>query len=406
VKKSAWAAFPVILLVLASCGQPPAVEQAEQSLLFLRSSSGVALIEPGAAEAAYVGTTSVPTRDWSTVVRAYVVDGETRLTSLDPETKSEHWAQTLPGRLRVKVVSEDGRIAALSPRREGSYLSGRKETRLTIVRSNGDSDEFTLKGNYEPEAFSTDGQSLFVISYLPARAPTKYQVRRLDLTSGAVKGVYTPHEELQEAMGGTARIQQGSPDGKRLYTLYTVGRGDNGYAFIHVLSLDELWAHCIALPEGFAEGPERATALSVSPDGSRLYVTNSDSEMVAEIDTEDLAVARSSPVEMGFRGKTHATNPSNSTMYVASDAEITAVDTSDLSELQRWTMEDTVTGLQGSADGLKLYVGLSKHITTIDIASGEMIETIDPPGIGRITQLGPEGPPLEKEVSKVLKCAC
>jgi YVTN family beta-propeller protein len=403
--KSGWATVPVILL-LAGCGQPPGAERAEQSRLFLRSGSGVALIEPGAAEAAYFGTSSVPTRDWSTVVRAYVVDGETRVTSLDPATKSEHWARTLPGGFRVKAVSEDGQSAALGPRRERSHLVGRRQTQLSIVRGDAaGAQSFTLNGNYEPEAFSTNGQSLFVISYLPARAPTKYQVRRLDLKSGQVKGVYTPHEELQEAMGGTARIQQGSPDGKRLYTLYTVGQGKNGYAFIHVLNLDELWAHCIALPRGFAAGSERATALSISPDGNSLYIANSASNRLAEVDTQALTVARSAPVDLAS-GETHASSASASTLYVATGNELTVIDVGDLTAKDQWLMEQNVTGLQESADGGQLYVGLRESVSVIDVGTREVTETIDPPAVGTITQLGPEGPSLEEEVPKAIECAC
>ncbi len=407
MKKSAWAAFPVILLVLAGCGQPPGVDRAQQSLLYLRSGSGVALIEPGAAEATYFGTSSVPTHDWSTVVRAYFDDGETRVTALDPATKTEHWSRTVPGRFRVKVVSNDGRLAALGRRGEASYRRGREQTELTIVRADKtEPQSLTLKGNYEPEAFSTDGQSLFVISYLPARAPTKYQVRRLDLVSGEVKGVYTPHEELQEAMGGTARIQEGSPDGKRLYTLYTVGRGDNSYAFIHVLSLDELWAHCIALPREFATGPEWATALSTSSDGNSLYVANSKAGKIAEVDTEALRVVRTASLDFSAMGTVHASADSDDTLYLAAGKKLMAVDLSDLTERDRWVMDESVSGLQESLDGKQLYVGLEKKIAVVDKETRRTTDTIDPPAVGRIGQLGPQGPALEEEASKVIKCAC
>lgn len=411
MKKSACAALvSACLIVLGACGVPPTnSQQAESSFLFLRTGRGVAVIEPGAQEPAFRSGSSVPSRDWSTAVKTRRTPEGTIVTSLDPSTGAEHWTKTVPDEsLRVKIVSDSGDVVALGPDPERPYRLGRKQTFLTIVRANEvETESITLKGNYEPEAFSADGQSLFVIKYLPARAPTKYQVRRLDLQTGKVKGVYTPHEELQRAMGGTARIQAGSPDGTRLYTLYTLGQGANQYAFIHVLDLVKLWAHCIDLPSEFAKSAESATALTVSPDGERLYVANTAAKMLAEVDTESLTVERTTPMDFGSGGrKAHASSDSDSALYFATGRQVTTVDPEDLTSRDSWDMEERVTGLQESADAGQLYVGSAQQVAVLDPETGDTVETFDPEGIDYIDQLGPEPPPLEEVLPKSLTCAC
>jgi hypothetical protein len=255
----------------------------------------------------------------------------------------------------------------------------------------------TRDGNYEPEAFSTDGQSLFVIKYIPARAPTSYQVRRLDLDTRRVEGVFTPDAHLQRAMGGTARIQAASPDGRRLYTLYTLDHEDGRqYAFIHVLSLDQLWAHCIDLPGEFATSPEAATALTVSPDGTRLYVANHAEAAVAQIDTSKLEVVRTETIHFGFGGgRAYAAHDSGSKLYLASGRRVARVDTTSLTEERSWLMKEKFRGLQAARDTKRLYVALRDRVAILRAATGEGIDTIDPPGVRRIDRFGPQMPSLD-----------
>lgn len=396
------------MVLLVACGEPPVKEDAAPapSSLFLRADGGVSVFEPGSAGPTFEGR-SVPSRDWSTVVKKEKIGGDTIVTAVDPLTGVEHWSRAVNGAWDIKIVSEDGNAVALGPVNERFYQLGRRTTTLTIVRGDEPGVQtLTLTGNLEPEAFSTDAQNVFVVSYLPARAPSKYQVRRLDLASEKVKGVYTPHEELQRAMGGTARIQAGSPDGKRLYTLYTVGRGKTAEAFIHVLDLDKLWAHCIDLPQGFAQDAEQSTALTVSPDGDRLYAANSSAQMVAEIDTEALTVSKSNSVDLGQGRWAHATSASSKRIYFANGSKVTSIDAAGLTELDSWELDERVTGLQESIDAAELYVGFKKEIDVIDPDTGEVVETIDPPGVDRIDQLGPEPPPIYEYIPKDLNCAC
>ncbi len=404
-------------LLLAACGPQPGSEQIEETtrdLLFLRSAQGVAVVEAGAASPTFQDAAAVPSRDWSTVVRSIPYrgsyEGTTGVIAVDPSSGAERWERTITGNLEPKVVSDDGDLVALGPVRERYYRDGRTRTKLVIAGDQlAEPQTIELEGNYEPEAFSTDGGSLFLISYLPARAPTRYQIRRLDLRTERVEGVYTPDADLQRAMGGTARIQAASADGRRLYTLYTVGSAREGtrYAFIHVLSLDQLWAHCIDLPPEFATSAESSTALTVSPDGTRLYVANARVGALAEIDTDALEVTRSTTIELASKGESYGAHDPNSTLYFSSGRELIAVDASSLTEKRSWLMKENVRGLQTATDASRIYVGQKDRIDILDAEGGETLDSVNPPGVKRIEQFGPVTRPQDEvEVRKDFTCAC
>ncbi|MPZ70504.1 MAG: hypothetical protein GEU71_13405 [Actinobacteria bacterium] len=296
----------------------------------------------------------------------------------------------MPGNHAVTVVSADGEMASLSPKNQIHYSIGRSRTKLTVANGpTGEMQSYQLEGNLEPEAFSTDHSSLFVISFTPPRRPTKYQVRRLDLGSGTVEDVFTPHGELQGTMGGSSRVQTANPDGTRLYTLYTVkGRGAApDKAFIHVLDLEQQWAHCIDLPSEFVPSAGRATALASSPDG-RLFVANTKTGALAELDPVGLAVARATSIEMPFGLTRSSAVVDDATLYISTGAETISVDIASLSRKALWTFDEEVTGLQIGLDGKHLFVGFHDRLERLDIASGDS-ESIAASGLGKIRRLGP-----------------
>ncbi|MGH2729522.1 MAG: hypothetical protein ACRDJI_02815 [Actinomycetota bacterium] len=405
-------AIPLLVLVGCGSGEPTST----QDLLFLRTSRGVAVVSTGGA-APTLRTAAIPAGDWSSVVRARQTGSSTRLTALNPLSGAGLWGRTLEGNFEVKVVSEDAQMVALGPVGEGYYFVGRrggarlarKHTKLVIIkRSVARPQTIRLKGNYEPEAFSTDGDALFVLKYSPARAPTHYQVRHLNLRTERVGGVYTVDGDLQESMRGTARVQAMSPDGNRLYTLYTLGRGDSRRAFVHVLSLDEQWAHCIDLPARFGTADESSTVLTVSPDGGRLYVADASTRAVAEIDTAALRVARSSTIDFGGGSPAYAASDENDTLYLASDRRVVAVDATTLVERDSWEsgeVGERITGIQIGSESTRLYVGFNRRIAVLDALSGKLLRTLDPPGVVRIQQLGRVMRSLDEERTS-FTCAC
>jgi hypothetical protein len=406
------AAFAMALLAAGSgSGAPtvPAAEPVPEDVLFLRTATGVALVRdlPDGLGVDIPG--AVPAIDWSAVVRAVPDAGVTMVEAIDPESGNILWARRVAGTLDVKVASRDAAMVALGDPAEGAgYGFARTSTTFVILEDGvAESRTIVLDGNYAPEAFSTDGESLFVVEYLPPRNPTSYRVRRLDLVTEEVEGVYTVDAELQESMQGTARVQAASPDGRRLYTLYTLALGGGvRHTFVHVLSLDELWAHCIDLPAAFGGADERAAAIAVSPDGTRLYVADASTGMVAEADTETLSVTRTAGIAFWSQGGiAHAAAGRDGPLYLAKGKGVLEVDTDEWMAGRSWELEGRISGLQTSNDGTRLFVGLRDEIVVLDTETGAQLEAVDPTGIEAIDQLGTSTRSLEEERTTT-ECAC
>ena len=397
-----------IAIAIAGCAGPGSGPNAED-VLFLRAGGGITLVRDLPEGNAVRVRGAVPSTDWSALVRAIPNGSRTRVVALDAATGVELWTREVPGRLEVKVAGDHGRLVALGdPRRAAGYPRGRSST--TLVISGRDLPEprtVELQGNYEPEAFATDGRSLFVVEYLPPQRPTRYRVRRLDLRTEEVLGVYTVDAHLQGAMRGTARIQASSRDGRRLYTLYTLlGPEGTMRAFVHVLSLDELWAHCVDLPSSFANARETQIALSLSPDGSRLYAADASTGTVAEVDTQALTVTRTAEADFGSGGgPTHAVTAPDGRLYLAKGTSVVALDTAAFRPRRSWDMAGRITGVQSAIDGRRLYVGLRDRIMVVDAATGDLLPDLDPDNVDAIEQLGPSTRFLDLDRTGI-KCAC
>jgi hypothetical protein len=395
------------LIVTAGCAPqgPPTAVAAHEDLLLLRSGTGVAITSTNATTPTFKARDAIPSQDWSTVVIPTVQRRTTRLVAKDPLSGRALWKRRLNSQLKVKVVSGTGDRVALSPIAEPYYKQGRARTDIVVVSAGGSATRrISLRGNYEPEAFSADRETLFVIQYLPAKKPNSYRVRSLDLASGRATGVYTVDKELQEAMKGTARVQTMPPDGQRLYTMYTLRTHDELHAFVHVLDLKGKWAHCIDLPPGFAEKADSATALTTSADGTRLYVANSATGKLAEVDTGKLKVLKTEELEFALGSGTDIAQVGDS-LYLAGGRRLTSLDPATMVERGTWLLEESVRGFQLGEDGTRLYVGQAQKVIVMDAATGAKLDEIDPAGIGNIDILGRATRSIDSLRSQFV-CAC
>ena len=404
-KKNSVIVGAIFLLSAPGCGSDPSSAERASDVLYLRTSTGVALVRAGASTPTFSSPTAEPAPDWGAVVHSQWnrEASRTDVNAVDPVTNEALWERSVPGRWRVKVVSPGARFVAMSPD-TGRYLSRPDRTRLVVTGQDaGSPTTVELEGNFEPEAFSVDGKHLFVVQYLPAARPTHYQVRRLDIGTGDVQDVFSVDQELQEAMRGTARVQEMSPDGTRLYTLYSVDTPQGRRSFVHVLSLDELWAHCIDLPAGFAMRGAGASAIGVAPDGGSVYVTDAAEGMVAELDPRRLEVSRTASVELSsaWKGAEVTVGADGTFVYVASGAELVELSAADLTQVRRWNLGDKITGIQPGA-GRNIYVATEDEVAVIDADLGAQTKTFEPPGVGAIRALGPETPGLDRARTKLI----
>ena len=381
----ALAAAVAAVLVAAGCGAdsgPP--------LLLLGTEAGTAVVDGTTGIVGHVAPTALATPDGSLLVEATSSTGDTVVRATDVASNSERWVAGVGGVFEPRVASASGDLVALTPPwgsvAGGLLAPGRATTQLRVVHADGNVDEYEVAANVEPEAFALDGSSLVVITYLPAEAPTSYQVRRLDLATGELSDMPSPDPDLQEDMRGTARTQVWDPDGSRLYTLYTLTAGPEVLAFVHVLDLDEQWAHCVDLPAGLAA---TTAGLALADDAGTLYVADAAGGGVAGIDTTRLSVERTGELGASSVDPTvrSVVAVAGSDLFVGAGAEITKVDRTSLQVLDRFVVATPVVGLQGSPT--ELYVADFDSLAVLDPRTGfQLHDFVLVATTGALTSLG------------------
>jgi hypothetical protein len=385
--------------------------ESEPRSLLVGAATGVGVVHTGDGTAFEVSG-AIASPDRSRLVRAVAEGGATRVEWVEPSTGRVTSSHTVTGSYRIGAVAGNGRRVALVgselPRVGSAPAVGRRSTPFVIVTASEDRPvSIEVAGNLEPEAFTTDGRSLFVAQYDPPMAPVAYQVRRLDLRTGRVHDVRDIHGEGREPMPGAARAHVYAPDGRRLYTFYAVAGstpGDRGYAFVHVLDLDEGWAHCVPLPAPFGVVPDDAVAIAVAPDGSRVYVADHTTRSIAAIDTQrfETAVKATMPVADGS-GPIIASVSPDGTVFVATGGRVTGLESGNLA--RRSAVFDSggdVAGLQFERD--RLYVRVPGGVEVVDPRSGARLRSYPTPSLGDAPSGGPPGSAVDPHGS--FQCAC
>jgi hypothetical protein len=411
----------IIGLATGACGTPDTTSAGGEAttttappndLLYVGTEDGIAALDPSDGTVAFESTGAVPAGDWSVLWTTRPAVGATELVPLDPMTGAEgDGGQPLDEPLTARLASHDGRaVVLMRPRATGidPYLpEPRVGTRLVVARSDGTARTYDLTGNFEPEAFSLDTSSLFVIQYFPPMSPDRYQVRRLDLDTGAVEVVFDVDDKIQPEMGGVARTHVRAPDGTRLYTLYTVDEPEPK-AFIHVVSLEDEWAHCIDLPVEVASGSEASLALTITPDGREVVVADRANGDVTVVDTEALGVARTGNVGPSTEPVPAVAATDGEALYLGTTAEVVNVDLDSLTASGRWDPDLEVGELRGLAladDGEELYIGKGMTVIARDAASGAARRAMQSPLITFIAYVGRNAAPIPVNLGAT-ECAC
>ncbi len=412
---------------LAACGDPaatpgaggdnaapPIAEDAEgNELLFLGMGQGVKVFDTKTEAVMLEAAPAVPSQQGNIVYQAIPRAGGTEVAAFDPANGHAHWSTLLPEPSELRVASQDGTAAVLGAvRPTDGTIPGRTTTHLTVVRGPDDVRGYDVPGNVEPETFSSDAGKLFLVDYLPPEAPVSYSLKLLDLDTGEVGEVFDAHGGHREPMEGTARRHVYSPDGTRLYTYYEI-LGDPYYehmkgpyrAFVHVLDLEEEWAHCVVLDEPFGTIPGGAGAtLTVAPEGDAVYVTDPTLGLLAEIDTELLRVVNTSEVVPPQAVHGSAAVTTDDTVFVSYDNQLHAVDRETRTAAPLFAAASPVGALYVSRSGDKLYAALPDRVVVYDTATnqrlGELLVGKEP-----VEYFDPSGVPLDA-TSDVFKCAC
>jgi hypothetical protein len=402
-------AVSVVALVAAACTQDTSPDPSETAVpsetLFVGTGAGPLLVRVPTGSVLFEHAGAVGSLGGSFVVSPSESQGSTRLRTVDA-SGGFVGATRVDGTLDVGVVSESGRAVALvEPLPNGwdpSVPVPRARTTIVVADPNGRRHPATydLRGNYEPEAFSTDDHRLFLIQHLPAETPTVYRVTVLDLRRGKVYSVFGPFKGPAERMPGIRLQQVLAPNDDQLYTLYSSAQpgyaphaapvsSDATVSFVHVLSLQEGWAHCVGLPRMLWDRPASEQALAPSPNGRLLYVVNAALGVVSVMDTRTLAILRTERIGRTLDGITSASalvSDDGASLYLGAAGQVERIDTDSLSVADVWDTGD-VTGLGLSSDGRRLYVAGGGDVKVLDAGTGAELGNVAVPSPAPIDRL-------------------
>jgi hypothetical protein len=398
--------FPLLALMLASCttgGQDGSPGPPENAVL-LGSSTGVISLDPRDGSVLFDGVGVPALGDWSMVFRTTVSGRNTTLEARHAATGERASSISLPGELSVRVASRDGsRVALMRPLPAGTtpwVPEPKASTKIVVVDPTGGEEPmpFRLRGNFEPEAFSTDGNKLYLISYVPPTAPVAYRVTQLDVETGKVSPV-SAGKGVVETMSGTRLEQLAPADGSFLFTLYTTQppgyaevRAAHGHpvAFVHTLNMDEGWAHCIGLPKELWGGDPSDEAMAVSPDGRALYVVDSARDVVGvvSVDLDTWGEVRTEAVDFGPTGPgaTQAAVAPDGTLFVTTGSRVVKVDTDTFERVGEWRAENSVLAM-GFADQ-ELYLLQPGRIEVVDTSTDRRVRAIASPAVEDVAYVG------------------
>jgi outer membrane protein assembly factor BamB len=399
------AASTTVLVAVVALGAVVSAQSASvpSSLIYLTSSTGVTAVNPTTGTASFSAPRGVASGDWSQLISSQPTRKRTLLRRVDAMTGNIIGETNLAGALDTRVVSFGGDLVALSPDPGGVYgkQPGRTETRLIVLNTNSQQVRtYTVHGNIEPEAFSTDGGSLFVIQYFPPLLPDRYEVRLLSLSTGTLRDVPSPDGGNRGSMPGIARTHVMAPDGSRLYTLYTSEEGGKRYSFVHVLDLDEEWAHCVDLPLDLGDAPE-AMAIGVSPNGSTVYVADGAAGKLAEVSTTSLTVIRTARLPHRDASARPAVSTTLDRVYLAMGDRVLALDSRTLeAEFTAVLTQNARSILATPSDLNLLYVAQRRSVVGLDGDTGQPVSSFP----AAKPKLGGAGYPLPS--GDTVKCAC
>ena len=388
------ATVSVAALGLAACTKAPddsANRPVPPETLLLSTQAGPLVVQVPSGSVLFERPGTVASLGGSLLLSATPSAGSTLLETVDGADAEPASDVRLDGTLDVRVVSESGAgVALMDPLPDGwdpEVPLPRSRTSIVVADPTGAEEPRTydLRGNFEPEAFSTDDRQLFMIQHLPAEAPTVYRVTVLDLKRGRVYPVFGPYKTPPERMPGIRLQQIISPNADQLYTLYSSARpgyaphhdtvpNDATVSFVHVLSLQEGWAHCVGLPEELWDRPASEQAMATSPNGRLLYIVDATLGLVTVMDTASLEI-RTAPIDLAVPGVRHTSavvSADGSALFVATSGEhsgVTRIDTDTFEVLRTWETDD-VSGLGLSADGERLYVAFDDRVEVMDATTG------------------------------------
>jgi DNA-binding beta-propeller fold protein YncE len=299
------------------------------------------------------------------------------------------------------LVSSDGHWLALVQQKQNNNA-----TTIALVDTQAGrlAKTIQLHGNFDLDALSPDGSSLYLLQKLNDGSG-HYYVKLYNVNENKLYD-YTivDKTDINERMTGVALVRQMAGDGTSAYTLYT--NTSQNKAFVHILPLDGEafpFARCVDLPTGNSADLLHYYTLTLSPDGGTLYAVNAALGVASLINLDNGGTSNifndrvvstihfnpgktnsstSDASRMLYNGA--ALSPDGKMLYVVGMNGIWAINASDL-QVQRnsvahYLTQQSFTGIGLSSDGRTLYAVDPGHgITVFDITTRQIQQVIQGP---------------------------
>ena len=308
----------------------------------------------------------------------------TQLLGYDLTTGAERLIGQLTGQWELSSVSATGRWAALTrvpteSEKQAWSTANAWKTGVQVVDTNTGqiAHQLELDGNFVVDTLSAQGDSLFVIQYLPAVKPDHYQVRLFDLTTGTLQdGALVDKRDSAEVMAGQRWQAVATSDGSWLYTLYL--RTSKNTAFIHALNTVNKFAMCFDLPTvtGSTQDQLKAYSIALAPNGQTIYAANPALGVVAKVDVSSFEVTSAASFAADL-----ATLPASASgnysvadehgLYFTGGKQIWAFDMTTRQVKSLSTVDNFISGLALGRDGRQLLVArVDQPPVMLDTTSG------------------------------------
>lgn len=374
------------------------------------------VIDAGRDEEAMAIPVGAPDDDWGRVVTVATSGPSTEVREINLVSDVRGDALVLDGHWRLPTLGDDPMpvgysanhtTVVLVPDRAATSAAPAKTSSFAVLHEGAAlgwelGRVIELPGSYEYDALSPDGSILYVVEHLDATAGGRYQVRSIDVNSGAVDPtVISDKRFANEPMAGAPITQLRRTDGMVL-TLY---RGPD-HPFVHALNSKEKWALCIDLPaEGAADAAAgRDWGLAQSADGSHVFAVNATLGTVSEIDPAGPELLRSAKITGitagagpaivlakfghdagGPVGRRAVVTPSGRTIIAGGQDGLVAIATHDFSTQWHALPGTPIRAVAVSPDGATAFVLLaSGRITAVSTVDGAVIATLGSEGFDRL----------------------
>ncbi|RYY38988.1 MAG: hypothetical protein EOO08_11970, partial [Chitinophagaceae bacterium] len=220
------------------------------------------------------------------------------------------------------------------------------------------------------------------VTYYPRNMGHQAWVPLYSTNNVLLYNISTGQEWMRVPVGTMPMGVAVSPDGSRVYVT------NNGSANVSVIS-PNAYGVIATIPVG-----SQPYGVAVSPDGSRVYVANQGSNSVSVINAATNSIIANIPVG---GANAIAVNPAGTKVYVSSfDNRVYIINTASNTVVKNVLVGSAPEGIDFTPDGSRIYIAnqLSNNVTVMDGNSDVVIATM-PAGVQ------PEGVVVSKDGSKV-----